>query len=583
MASSHNCLAAVAAAAVRDGFAAYHHRFAEITERARTRFEQRDWHGSQQDAGERLALYGEYVTRMLQALPGLLGDSGDHPATWSAMRAEYAELVAGRDDAEIAETFFNSVTRRVFATVGVEPRIEFVEPGTREPGPGTREALSSRSPLFRTFDASQIDAALVRCILDSFTWAVPYRDPDRAAELVAAILREDLALDGERAAGTAIDVLDSPFYRNKGAYLVARVRCGGAVTPLILPLLNTADGIVVDAALTTADEASIVFGFSWSYFRVASWRPRALVDFLASAMPLKRVDELYNSIGYNKHGKTELYRAVVRQMAANGAQFEPAEGDEGLVMTVFTLPALNIVFKIIKDTFGQPKTTTRRAVMEKYHLVFLRDRAGRLADAQEFEHLEFPRRCFPSTLLTHLLATCAGSVTVGEDQVIVTHCYTERRVTPLNVYLRRADRRGARAAILDYGNAIKDLAGANIFTGDMLLKNFGRTRHGRVIFYDYDELALLTECHFRRVPPAMSLEDEMAAEPWFHVGEHDIFPEEFSAFLVPPGHLRDTFLAAHADLLGVAFWQGMQRRIQAGELADVFPYSEERRRQMRDG
>jgi isocitrate dehydrogenase kinase/phosphatase len=338
----------------------------------------------------------------------------------------------------------------------------------------------------------------------------------------------------------------------------------------------------VDAVLTTADEVSVVFGFSWSYFRVATSRPRALVEFLASIMPLKRIDELYTSIGYSKHGKTELYRGIVRHMRQEGATFEFAEGDEGLVMTVFVLAPLNVVFKIIKDTFGQPKTTTRRAVMAKYHLVFLRDRAGRLADAQEFERLEFSRRCFPEPLLAYLLETASESVRVEGDQVVLVHCYTERRVTPLNVWMRRADAWAARAAILDYGNAIKDLAGANIFTGDMLLKNFGVTRHGRVIFYDYDELALLTECNFRRMPLPPSLEAEMAAEPWFHVGEHDVFPEEFAVFLVPPGELRETFLRSHADLLGVDFWQGMQQRLAAGELPDVFPYAQERRRQMAD-
>ncbi|HEU4564807.1 MAG TPA: bifunctional isocitrate dehydrogenase kinase/phosphatase [Gemmatimonadaceae bacterium] len=574
---THNSLAERAAAAIRDEFVAYHDRFAEITARARERFERRDWHGSQHDATERLALYKLHVDRILCALPAMLGDSGEHPATWMAMREAFGALIAGRDDCELAETFFNSLTRRVFATVGVEPRIEFLPDEASAPPPAERGA-----PIACTYAARRVDAGLVRRILERLAWAVPYRDLEATCERVAAVLRDDLALDGE-AGHAEVDVLDAVFYRNKGAYIVGRVRCGGAVTPLVLALLNGPEGIEVDAVLTTADEASIVFGFSWSYFRVAAPRPHALVRFLASTMPLKRVDELYTAIGYNKHGKTELYRSIVRHMREQDARFDFAEGDEGLVMAVIALPSLNIVLKIIKDTFGQPKTTTRKAVMEKYHLVFLRDRAGRLADAQEFEHLELPIRCFPPPLLEHLRRTAGQSVYVEGDQVVLAHCYTERRVTPLNVYVRRADARAARAAILDYGNAIKDLAGANIFTGDMLLKNFGVTRHGRVIFYDYDELALLTECTFRRIPRAVHPEDEMAAEPWFYVGEHDVFPEEFSAFLVPPGALREAFLARHADLLGVGFWEEMQRRLAAGELPDVFPYGQERRRQMRDG
>ena len=290
------------------------------------------------------------------------------------------------------------------------------------------------------------------------------------------------------------------FFRNKGAYLVGRVQRGDLVLPLVLPLIHAERGIVVDAVLMTEDEASVVFGFSWSYFRVEAPRPRAMVEFLGSIMPLKRMDELYTAIGFNKHGKTELYRSLMQDLERPDARFAFAEGDEGMVMAVFTLPSFNAVFKIIKDSFGAPKNTTRQAVMDKYHFVFVRDRVGRLADAQEFEHLEFPRRCFPDDLLAYLLSVAGATVRVEGDRVVIRQLYTERRVTPLNLFLRDADDAAACEAVLDYGNAIKDLAAADIFTGDMLLKNFGVTRHGRVICYDYDELCLLSECRFRRLP-----------------------------------------------------------------------------------
>jgi isocitrate dehydrogenase kinase/phosphatase len=221
--------------------------------------------------------------------------------------------------------------------------------------------------------------------------------------------------------------------------------------------------------------------------------------------------------------------------------------------------------------------------MDKYHFVFVRDRVGRLADAQEFEHLEFPRRCFPDDLLEYLLGVAGTTIRVEGDRVIVRHLYTERRVTPLNLFLLEANQESAREAVLDYGNAIKDLAAANIFTGDMLLKNFGVTRNGRVICYDYDELCLLSECRFRRLPEPRSIEEEFAAEPWFHVGDMDVFPEEFRAFLVPPGRVREAFLAAHGDLLDVEFWQRLQDRLARGEIFDVFPYRRSELLRRRDG
>jgi isocitrate dehydrogenase kinase/phosphatase len=579
-----NRLATQAAATMLAAFDAYLARFAEVTGRAKERFEARDWRGAQADVAERLALYTEHVKAALDDLPRVLGPRATDAPLWAAARECFASLAVGRDDCGVAETFFNSVTRRIFATVGVDPRTEFLA-SSQSPTHSTIRPSPESRPIFRTITAPHVDEPLVRELFGAFSWGVPYRNLDEAVVRVAAAMRAGLAEQGAEwvaAHGVTVELLDSVFYRNKGAYLVGRVRGGeGSVSPEVVPLvvalLNTERGIVVDAVLLSADEASVVFGFSWTYFRVATSRPRAVVEFLHSIMPLKRVDELYTAIGHNKHGKTELYRGLVRHMAETDACFERAEGDEGLVMSVFALPSFNVVFKIIKDTFGQPKTTTRRAVMGKYRLVFLRDRVGRLADAQLFEHLAFPANRFPEPLLAHLLETAGESVRVEGDQVVLVHCYTERRVTPLNLFLKRAEPAEARDAVVEYGNAIKDLAAANIFTGDMLPKNFGVSRHGRVIFYDYDELTLLTECNFRRLPRASNLDDEMAAEPWFYVGEHDIFPEEWAAFLVPPGELRDVFLTSHADLLGIDFWCEMQERQRAGEIPDVFPYRPERR------
>jgi isocitrate dehydrogenase kinase/phosphatase len=550
--------------AIHAAYDRYHRGFEEITRRARERFERRDWLGAQADATERLALYRTHVDGAVADVHDILQDAVMERTLWAAMRARHAIGAHRRPDAELAQTFFNSVTRRVFSTVGVDAAIEYLDPFVPLPE-------SSGPPLYDRYRPTTIDADLVRSMLERFSWSVPWASLDRDAAAVAQLMGEAVAsLPGRDP--LELEVLRPVFYRNKGAYIVGRIRRGDATLPLVLPLLRAERGIVVDAVLTNPNEASIVFGFSWSYFRVDVARPRELVDFLSSIMPFKRVDELYNGIGYNKHGKTELFRNLMAYLQDPEARFAPAEGDEGMVMAVFTLPAFNVVFKIIKDSFGAPKNTTRQAVMDKYHFVFVRDRVGRLADAQEFEHLEFPRRCFPEELLTYLLGAASRTVRVEGDRVIVRHVYTERRVTPLNLFLRDAEAAAAREAVIEYGNAIKDLAAADIFTGDMLLKNFGITRNGRVICYDYDELCLLSECRFRRIPQATTYEDELAAEPWFSVGENDVFPEEFHAFLVPPGEVRDAFLEAHGDLLDVAFWHRVQERLGAGEVVDVFPY-----------
>ncbi len=325
------------------------------------------------------------------------------------------------------------------------------------------------------------------------------------------------------------------------------------------------------------NDVSIVFSFTRSYFSVEVENPHEVIEFLKSIMPLKRTAELYISIGYNKHGKTELYRDLLRHLRDSHDQFEIAPGDKGMVMMVFDLPQFDVVFKIIKDTFAYPKTTTRQEVMDKYALVFKHDRAGRLVDAQEFEHLQFDRARFRDDLLTELLNSCANSVTVEGDRIAIKHLYTERKMTPLNLYLRQVDDEAARAAVIDYGQSVKDLAATNIFPGDMLLKNFGVTRHGRVVFYDYDELGLLTDYNFRELPQSSDYDEETSAEPWFYVGEYDIFPEEFIKFFGLQPNVKGVFLETHGDLLDVDFWTTMQARIRAGEIVDVFPYPQSRR------
>jgi isocitrate dehydrogenase kinase/phosphatase len=324
---------------------------------------------------------------------------------------------------------------------------------------------------------------------------------------------------------------------------------------------------------------SVVFSFARAYFLVAMERPREMIDYLRTIMPRKPIAELYNALGFEKHGKTELYRGLLEHLASTDDRFVVAPGQRGMVMAVFTLPSSDVVFKVIRDRFDYPKTVTADQVRANYRIVFRHDRAGRLVDAQEFEHLAFDRAQFDPRLLAELLEDCAERVRLIEGRVVISHLYTERRLRPLDLYLREAGPEAARDAVIDYGQAIRDLAATNVFPGDMLLKNFGVTRHGRLIFYDYDELCALTDCRFRELPAPREDYDEGAAEPWFYVGERDIFPEEFRGFLGLPPPLLEAFLSHHCQLLGVAFWHRMQELHRSGEVLDIYPYRSMRRLQ----
>jgi isocitrate dehydrogenase kinase/phosphatase len=558
------------AEAIVQAYKAYRRQFRELTRRAARHFAERTWEEAQRDARRRLVVYKEQVDAAVATVRAPLGPAVQRRAVWTAMRDTYTRRILGRDDCELAETFFNSVTRRIFATVGVAPEIEFVLPGDRE----------RRRPMWTTtrwVGAEGGTEALARRILASFDLGAPFADAEGDARRVARAIDEGAYAAWGVVGVDGAELVSSVFYRNKGAYLVGRLRAGEETIPLVIALLHPPEGVVADAVLTTSDETSVVFGFSWSYFQVDTPSPHAVAAFLSSIMPLKRIDELYTAIGFNKHGKTELYRAILEELARPGARFALAEGTPGLVMAVFALAGVNVAFKIIRDQFGQPKQTTRREVMDRYQFVFVRDRVGRLADAQEFEHLEFPARCFEPTLLDELLRTAPSVVELDRERVIVRHLYTERLLTPLNLHVQHAPPAAARDAVVDYGNAIRDLAHADIFPGDMLLKNFGVSRHGRVICYDYDELTTLGECRFRELPRSGDPSDDLAAEPWFSVGEHDVFPEQLLPFMVPAGPLREAFLEHHAELFDPGWWRGVQERLAQGELFDVFPYAQARR------
>ncbi len=565
---TNNRLSGQGATAIYRAFSTYRSQFKEITRWAPLRFKNRDWHGVRADAIRRLDLYKDAVDRIEIDIRRLLVEQVQEKKVWAVIKAAYSGKLIQNDDWELAETFFNSITRRIFATVGVDAEIEFVNTEFDTPPSPTT------SKIYQTFKGRESTASLIRNVLADYPLLAPFQDIDYDARQVAAKIEIHLQKIGTSGKIDSLDMARSVFYRGMGAYLIGRIFSGSTLVPLTIALLNTAAGIVVDGVLLNSDDVSILFGFTRSYFHVEVERPYDLIHFLKTILPHKRTAELYISTGFNKHGKTELYRELLDHMTVCYIdRFDISPGQRGMVMIVFNLPNDDLVFKLIRDRFDTPKKTTRREIMAKYDLVFRHDRAGRLVDAQDFEHLKFDTSCFSPQLLAELKQDAGRTVRIENDYIIVDHAYVERRVTPLDVFLNEADEPQAEKIVVEWGNAIKDLAVSNIFPGDILLKNFGVTRHGRVVFYDYDELCPLTSCKFRKLPPAYQYENEMASEPWFYVDDNDVFPEEFQKFLGLRAPLRDVFCEHHNDLFEVSFWQQAQQMIQAGELPHIYPYA----------
>jgi isocitrate dehydrogenase kinase/phosphatase len=562
-------LANLGASTIQTHFTAYHHRFKAITARSKACFERRDWSSARADAAVRLSLYGQATDRVEGEIRALLDEHVDTRSIWSAMKRRYADLIRTRKDRELAETFFNSVSRRIFATVGVDPNIEFVSSEFNRP-----EDRSQGSVYQCYFFTGSLEALLQKILRDQH-FEARFADPERMVPAAAGRIRTHL---GDPPGIETIEVLTQPFFRARAAYLVGRIVHGRGITPLVIALHHLEEGLTIDAVIMDQDAVSILFSFTRAYFHVLSEKPSAVVAFLMSILPRKRVAELYTAIGYHKHGKTELYRDILTHTAQCGEdRFEPSPGQPGLVMIVFNMPNDDLVVKLIRDRFRNPKQTTRQRVMQKYDLVFKHDRAGRLVEAHPFEHLKFERCWFSEALLEKLLHEAGQTVHLEDDHVVFEHVFLQRRVIPLDVYLHQADRASAESAVIEYGNAIKDMAVSNIFPGDMLLKNFGVTRHGRVVFYDYDELSLITRCNFRKLPDSDPHGAELFDEPWYFVDVDDVFPEEFARFLGLSAELKDVLMRHHGDLFDIAFWLNAQEAVRAGTVPHILPYDAEYR------
>jgi isocitrate dehydrogenase kinase/phosphatase len=570
-------LAALCAQTARDAFLDYQQRFHEITRRARDRFLARAWMESYADATDRLKVYSAVLNDLTSQIKNLMGDRLSDRSVWAAIKAVYSSLITASSEWEIAESFFNSLTRRVFDTEGVDQAIEFVDTDFDAP------PTSSPIELRRHYIGNTLSEVLRQMAtdrecggFDEECWRDLSAGMRLGAERIEAVFGKN---DSTSTLEWNLEMLGNAFYRGRAAYLVGRILCGKE-DPLSLAFcLRHEDerGITVDAVLLGQDDLAILFSYTRSYFRVDAGRPYELVRHLRLLMPRKRLNDLYNSIGYPRHGKTEFYRDFVRHLKNSSDCFAIAEGTPGMVMLVFTLPSYDVVFKLIKDRFDYPKDASRADVMRRYRLVFEHDRGGRLVEAHEFEHLRIAKDRFDPALLEELHQNAAATVRLDGDDVVIAQAYVERRVRPLNLFFAETDANGRAKAGRDYGQSIKDLAVSNIFPGDLLTKNFGVTRHGRVVFYDYDELTFLTDCNFRDLPQATTYEEEMSAEPWFSVRENDIFPEEFPRFLGLPEPARTALFEQHADLFGADFWRDLQRKLRAGEILEVFPYSPERR------
>ena len=586
------------AKAMMDGFNRHYRLFRTESARAKHRFETADWHGQQRAQRERIEFYDLRVLECSNRLEREF-KAGDQPMeVWQQVKLLYIGLLVDHHQPELAETFFNSVTTKILHRSYFQNDFIFVRPAVSTEYIQNSEA--DARPTYRAYYPTRetMQATALRMVQD-FDLRLGFEDLERDIALVAQVMTQQLG-DFALRANFQVQVLTGLFFRNKGCYIVGKLINGFQELGFALPVLHGKTGLLrIDAALFGEDDLLMLFSFARAYFMVDMEVPSAYVQFLRSLMPRKPRNEIYNALGLAKQGKTLFYRDFLHHLRHSTDKFRIAPGIKGMVMLVFDQPSFPYVFKVIKDFYPPPKDTSREQIKGKYLLVKQHDRVGRMADTLEYSGVGFPLDRFELELLAEIEKFAPSQLQIntrsdGTQEVIIKHVYIERRMIPLNIYLQEAfDAGGADASntsanaerargqiargVVEYGNAIKDLVAANIFPGDMLWKNFGITRHGKVVFYDYDEIEYITDCNFRRVPTPRNEEEEMSGETWYSVGPKDVFPETFTPFLLGNPEVRKVFMEHHADLLDVDFWQGHKDRIAQGYVHDVFPYDREKR------
>ena len=557
------------AQALIEGFNRHYTIFREVSRSAKARFEAADWHAVQLASRERIRFYGERVDECVARINNEFHADWLDDDIWQQAKLLFIGMLVNHKQPELAETFFNSVCCKILHRHYFHNDFIFVRPAI------STEYIESDPPTYRSYYPRNGGfRQTLHQIVMGFGWQRGFASLDRDFDyVIASVLAHIGGQWPEIEANFQIQVLSSAFYRNKAAYIIGKAVNGNVEYPFVVPVLHDDNGkLYLDTILLQPSQIAILFSLNRAYFMVDMASPSGYVGFLRSMLPFKPKAELYTMLGLAKQGKTVFYRDLMYHLRHSRDDFIIAPGIRGLVMLVFTLPSFPYVFKLIKDEIAPTKEVTKEIVLAKYLLVKQHDRVGRMADTLEFSNVALPKARFTEALLIELRTLAPSILEENENEVVIRHLYIERRMEPLNLYLNRATTAQLEAAVTDYGHAIRELATANIFPGDMLFKNFGITRYGRVVFYDYDEIEYMTDCNFREIPPAPSPEMEMASEPWYPVARNDVFPEEFGRFLLGPNEIRRVFLQHHQDLLSASFWRNKQDRIKAGYVEDFFPY-----------
>jgi isocitrate dehydrogenase kinase/phosphatase len=543
----------------------------EYPYRAKRAFELRDWQGSARISKERLGLYSVYIAehgpKLLAAFPALGSEAG----IWDAVDRVFVAMIVDRYEADTASSFAHSLRRNICQEIWRPVAYSF-------PPPSKLRAFSMAAVHRRLRVQRNVDAELIASFLRVPEFSVPFEDVMRDAQRILERVEPLLYGTSGESEPVALDVVDVGFYRDRSAFVVGRwVLRDERLLPLVVALQNGPYGIHADAVLHREADIHGLFSSALANMHVTTRLYYQTCVFLCSLMPRRPLGHHYSTIGYNHVGKVAILNEITEQMRASGQRFQRSPGAAGTVALGFTFEACAYHLKVIRD---RPTSSYKwgaypgvPAVIEKYRLVHEINRAGSMLDNVMYFNLRLEREMFDPGLLEELCVQSGQSVHVDEDGVLLRSLIVQLKIIPLPVFLEHASESETREVVVSLGQCIRNNAATNIFNKDLDSRNYGVGRYGRVFLFDYDAVEQLTEVKIRT---NLDREPGEEAVPEWVFEEGVVFlPEELQhGMQLMNRHARRCFREENRDLLGIEYWEDVQRRLLRGEVPELSMFPE---------
>jgi isocitrate dehydrogenase kinase/phosphatase len=557
-----------------DEYHLFYKEFLNILDLAKLAFEKRDFASSIRVSSRRLSLYSISITEIGNRLKLKFPEIHKDIDQWWEVESCYQGLIQGEYDEDIARAYLHSLRRKIYQGEWRPTDYSFTEMDS------AAGELSAQIVKSIELDGG-LTKTVVREILNIPEFTSSYADIDDDSGRILDRVVGNLSRSPRNAQRLVrVEMINTGFYRNRGAYLVGRlVFEDGRLAPLIIALLNDESGIYVDAVLTSETYAHNIFSSTLANFHVTSSYYHEVSAVLKSIMPRRPLGLHYSTIGYNHLGKVAVMRELESELVGTGMVLETAVGSKGTVAMGFASQNSAYNLKVIRDKptrqYKWGEFEGLESVIRKYTRVHEINRTGSMLDSIIYYNVRLDRRWFSSDLLTELLSNASMSVSLTGDDVIFKYLIVQIKLTPLTVYLENASEKQAETVIVNLGYCIKNNAAANIFNKDLDARNYGVSAFSMVYLFDYDALEELKEVKIRTNLDREDGEEDIP--DWYFEDGVVFLPEELvSGLCIPQRRLCDLFARRHANLLTTAYWNEIQQDLLAGTVprVSVYPDSE---------